>query len=68
MTGPDGSEQFVKTHDFVRPKPYATPYAIAGLLAVGFALGGCGQPSSQAAAPPPPPVTVAQPVKRTVTD
>ncbi|MGY4445034.1 RND family efflux transporter MFP subunit [Bradyrhizobium sp. LM2.3] len=29
---------------------------------------GCGQPTSQAGAPPPAPVTVAQPVKRTVTD
>src|SRR5215472_7308790 len=39
----------------------------AALLAVSLA--GCGQapPASQAAAPPPP-VTVAQPVKRTVTD
>ncbi|QOZ48338.1 efflux transporter periplasmic adaptor subunit [Bradyrhizobium sp. CCBAU 53340] len=72
MSGPDGSEQFAKTHDFVWPKlhakPYAKPYALAGLLAAAFALSGCGQPTSQAAAPAPPPVTVAQPVKRTVTD
>jgi len=33
-----------------------------------LALAGCDQAQSQAAAPPPPPVTVAQPVKRTVTD
>src|SRR5947208_598553 len=34
-----------------------------------LALAGCdGKAQSQAAAPPPPPVTVAQPVKRTVTD
>ena len=34
-----------------------------------LALAGCGEKApSQAAAPPPPPVTVAQPVKRTVTD
>src|SRR4051794_11808635 len=64
MTGPDGSEQFVKTHDFVSPRPYA----IVGLLAAAFVLTGCGQPASQASAPPPAPVTVAQPVKRTVTD
>ena len=31
-------------------------------------LAGCERPASQAAAPPPPAVTVAQPVKRTVTD
>ena len=37
------------------------------LTAAGL-LAGCGQPTSQAAAPPPAPVTVAQPVKRTVTD
>ena len=44
-----------------------------GLAPVGLvfalALGGCDDKAqSQAAAPPPPPVTVAQPVKRTVTD
>jgi membrane fusion protein, multidrug efflux system len=34
-----------------------------------FALAGCDEKAqSQAAAPPPPPVTVAQPIKRTVTD
>jgi len=64
MSGPDRNEHFVKTHDFVLPRLCA----IAGLLAATFALTGCGQPASQAAAPPPPPVTVAQPVKRTVTD
>src|SRR5690349_16901908 len=64
MTGPDGSEPFVKKHDFVQMRHYA----IAGLLAASFALAGCGQPASQASAPPPAPVTVAQPVKRTVTD
>ena len=64
MTGPDGSEQFVKRHDFVSPRPRV----IAGLLAAAVGLAGCGQPTSQASAPPPAPVTVAQPVKRTVTD
>src|SRR3954471_25027138 len=62
MTGPDGSEQFVKRHDFVSPRARV----IAGLLAAAFGLAGCGQPTPQAAAPPPAPVTVAQPVKRTV--
>jgi RND family efflux transporter MFP subunit len=39
-----------------------------GIL-VAVALTGCGDKAApQAAAPPPPPVTVAQPVKRTVTD
>jgi RND family efflux transporter MFP subunit len=39
-----------------------------GLL-LALALAGCDEKAqSQAAAPPPPPVTVAQPVKRTVTD
>ena len=38
-------------------------------LLAALALSGCGdKPRQQAAAPPPPPVTVAQPVKRTVTD
>ncbi|WP_456734286.1 efflux RND transporter periplasmic adaptor subunit [Bradyrhizobium sp. USDA 3364] len=43
-------------------------YAPVGLL-LALALAGCDEKAqSQAAAPPPPPVTVAQPVKRTVTD
>jgi membrane fusion protein, multidrug efflux system len=43
--------------------------AIAALLAVAtLTLAGCDKPASQAAAPPVPSVTVAQPVKRTVTD
>jgi multidrug efflux system membrane fusion protein len=37
-------------------------------LSVAGVLAGCDRPASQAAAPPAPPVTVAQPVKRTVTD
>src|SRR4029453_11778878 len=42
--------------------------ALIGLL-LALALAGCSERAqSQAAAPPPPPVTVAQPVKRTVTD
>jgi RND family efflux transporter MFP subunit len=43
--------------------------ATAALLAVAaLTLAGCDKPASQAAAPPVPSVTVAQPVKRTVTD
>src|SRR6201994_3038060 len=39
------------------------------LFVVGGLLAGCDEkPAAQASAPPPPPVTVAQPVKRTVTD
>ncbi|OKO78693.1 hemolysin secretion protein D [Bradyrhizobium sp. NAS80.1] len=64
MTGPDGSERFVQKHDFVLPRLCAT----AAFIVAGFALAGCDKPASQAAAPPPAPVTVAQPVKRTVTD
>jgi membrane fusion protein, multidrug efflux system len=47
---------------------HAGSVALAGVL-LAVALSGCGQspPASQAATPPPP-VTVAQPVKRTVTD
>jgi membrane fusion protein, multidrug efflux system len=45
------------------------PRAVAAVLAIlTLTLAGCEQPASQAAAPPPPPVTVAEPVKRTVTD
>src|SRR5262249_20667912 len=43
--------------------------AIAALLGVAaLTLAGCDKPAAQGAAPPVPPVTVAQPVKRTVTD
>src|SRR4029450_9257551 len=41
--------------------------AAIGML-FALALAGCEKAQSQAAAPPPPPVTVAQPIKRTVTD
>jgi RND family efflux transporter MFP subunit len=46
-----------------RPRIFAAlALAVAGLLA------GCEKPASQAAVPPAPSVTIAQPVKRTVTD
>jgi RND family efflux transporter MFP subunit len=64
MTGPDASEQPAETHHFVLPRLCAA----TALLVAGLALAGCDKPASQAAAPPPAPVTVAQPVKRTVTD
>ncbi|WGS23732.1 MULTISPECIES: efflux RND transporter periplasmic adaptor subunit [unclassified Bradyrhizobium] len=38
------------------------------VLLFALALAGCDQKAQSQAAPPPPPVTVAQPVKRTVTD
>ncbi|MBY0380335.1 MAG: efflux RND transporter periplasmic adaptor subunit [Xanthobacteraceae bacterium] len=40
----------------------------ATAIVFAVTLSGCGQGSNQASAPPPPPVTVAQPVKRVVTD
>ena len=60
-----------------RPGPLApaTPLNIHPLrrlapfgLVMAFVLSGCGDKPQQQAAPPAPPVTVAQPVKRTVTD
>jgi membrane fusion protein, multidrug efflux system len=44
------------------------PFLVLLALSVAGVLAGCDRPASQAAAPPAPPVTVAQPVKRTVTD
>ena len=44
------------------------PFLVLLALSVSGVLAGCDRPASQAAAPPAPPVTVAQPVKRTVTD
>ena len=44
------------------------PFLAVLALAVAGVLAGCDRPASQAAAPPAPSVTVAQPVKRTVTD
>jgi RND family efflux transporter MFP subunit len=41
---------------------------IASVIFLPVALGGCDQRQQAAAAPPPPPVTVAQPLKRSVTD
>jgi membrane fusion protein, multidrug efflux system len=44
------------------------PFLVLLALSVAGVLAGCDRPASQAAAPPAPPVTVAEPVKRTVTD
>jgi RND family efflux transporter MFP subunit len=44
-------------------------FALVSFIAIAsLTLTGCDRPASQAASPPPPPVTVAQSVKRTVTD
>lgn len=48
------------THTAVRIGPL--------VLMLAWALTGCGQPQQPAAAPPPPAVTVAKPVKKTITD
>jgi RND family efflux transporter MFP subunit len=42
--------------------------ALLPLILIAAVLAGCERQQQAAAAPPPPPVTVAQPVKRTVTD
>src|SRR5579864_5098498 len=41
---------------------------LALLCALATLVASCGEAQKQAGAPPPPPVTVAKPVKRTVTD
>jgi len=62
------------TVPLVRSARYASRTSLrcgapALLLLLGLTLSGCGEkPQQPAAAPPPPPVTVAPPVKRTVTD
>src|SRR5258708_28039523 len=48
-------------------KPATNRFSFAPVLALLF-LAGCGAKPSQPAAAAPPPVTLAQPVKRTVTD
>src|SRR5215831_20210436 len=42
--------------------------SVVALCALAVLLVGCGEQQKQAAAPPPPAVTVAAPIKRTVTD
>jgi membrane fusion protein, multidrug efflux system len=43
-------------------------FPVVFLVGLALSLAGCDKPASQAAVPPAPSVTVAQPVKRTVTD
>ena len=43
-------------------------FPVVLLVGLALSLAGCDKPASQAAVPPAPSVTVAQPVKRTVTD
>src|ERR1700730_6732734 len=52
------------------PSTIRTPVSAAWLILAlaAAALGGCGDGPNQAAAPPPPAVTVANPVKRSITD
>jgi membrane fusion protein, multidrug efflux system len=63
----DRTEHPAPAHGLFRRLPQCGGAPISLLFAL--ALAGCDEKAqSQAAAPPPPPVTVAQPVKRTVTD
>ncbi|MCP3461714.1 efflux RND transporter periplasmic adaptor subunit [Bradyrhizobium sp. CCGUVB23] len=55
-------------HHPVRRKSAPRPFLVVLALTVTGLFAGCDKPASQAAAPPAPSVTVAQPVKRTVTD
>ena len=43
-------------------------YSVVSLCALAILVASCGEEKKQAGAPPPPAVTVAKPVKRTVTD
>ena len=63
MSERDQSEQLAQRH---RVASLILP-ALGAVLAT-LTLPGCDKPASQAASPPAPAVTVAQPVKRTVTD
>jgi multidrug efflux system membrane fusion protein len=65
--GEDMSELNPRQHP-ARRQSVPPPFLVLLALSVAGVLAGCDRPASQAAAPPAPPVTVAQPVKRTVTD
>jgi membrane fusion protein, multidrug efflux system len=65
--GEDMSEPNPRQHP-ARRQSVPPPFLVLLALSVAGVLAGCDRPASQAAAPPTPPVTVAQPVKRTVTD
>ncbi|MGY8680617.1 efflux RND transporter periplasmic adaptor subunit [Bradyrhizobium sp. UFLA05-153] len=61
------SEPYPRQHP-VRRQSAPHPFLAVLALTIAGLLAGCDKPASQAAAPPAPSVTVAQPVKRTVTD
>jgi multidrug efflux system membrane fusion protein len=62
------SEPNPRQHPARRQSVPPPSFLVLLALSVAGVLAGCDRPASQAAAPPAPPVTVAQPVKRTVTD
>jgi len=69
MRARNGREQMARRQDVAPSSGRALARSLAALtLIFTMTLAGCERPASQAAAPPPPAVTVAQPVKRTVTD
>ena len=69
MRARNGREQMARRQDVAPSSGRALARSLAALtLIFTMPLAGCERPASQAAAPPPPAVTVAQPVKRTVTD
>jgi RND family efflux transporter MFP subunit len=67
MSEPNQGQHSARRRDVTRS---SAPTSFLATLAIAFAgvQAGCDRPASQAASPPPPAVTVAQPVKRTVTD
>jgi membrane fusion protein, multidrug efflux system len=65
LSATETSERFARADNF-KPRSFCDPRPLIVLLAV--TLSGCGEKPPPQAAAAPPSVTVAQPVKRTVTD